>query len=364
MPLSNGLPIPPAPGDWLELPAWARERDPYRGVPLLTTSKASSRAVRDSSSMGSLVTGGLGKQSATKQNHSCGCDPRLLQLRGCSVRDDLQCAWKRRASKSEENQEKRCRNEPPVPMAAPSARPGIEIDPHTLCGRTSLSLPAVERFIRYSEGFVNEEFLAMKRHLSVLRPSDCSGIRLSPSNLHLLAAFLAAAKFDVSDVAGSFQVLQQQEHHIWILPLKNMWKPAFGCPQFLARSGWHSYWFAHGSDDVGLLGVLQYRKMRRSFPDGQYPTTGFFCAATHDIMERSWPILRCWSSSKNQAGVVIVGMAAIEKQHRKVESGGTYAEQQACSHGHVVHNPRQKRWCINPEVAQVMGLAIVQTMPP
>ena len=46
MAFSNGVPIPPAPGDWSHLPVWAREHDPYRGVPVLTTSKASSVAVR------------------------------------------------------------------------------------------------------------------------------------------------------------------------------------------------------------------------------------------------------------------------------------------------------------------------------
>ena len=208
---------------------------------------------------------------------------------------------------------------------------------------------------------MNDDFMAMKAHLDDMLPMEVWGVKLSSSNLHLLTSFLAAARFKTSEVATNFQILHHQEHRVWIVPLMNMWKPAFGCPQLLARSGWHSYLFAHGSDDVGPLGVLEYRKMRRSFPDEQYPTTGFFCAATNDVGDGVWPILRCWASCKNQAGVVVVGLAATEKPHRKVESGGVYAEQQECSRGHVVHNPRNKRWCINPEVAQVVGLAVVQT---
>ena len=153
----------------------------------------------------------------------------------------------------------------------------------TLSGRTKLSLPAVERFIRYSEGFVNDDFMAMKDHLDNMLPMEVLGVRLSRNNLHLLTSFLAAARFKTSEVSTNFQILHHQEHRVWIVPLMNMWKPAFGCPQLLARSGWHSYIFAHGSDDVGLLGVLEYRKMRRSFPDEQYPTTGFYCAAKNDV---------------------------------------------------------------------------------
>ena len=271
--------------------------------------------------------------------------------------------FKRHAEEPDEKRgERRVRKKPPAPMAAPPIRQIAELDPDTLCGRTSLNLPAVERFSGYVEGFVNDEFVAMRKHLGDMTPSDVLGVQLSACNVHLLTSFLAAARINVSDVAANFQVLQQQEHRIWIVPLLNMWSPAYGSPQLLARSGWYAYWFAHGSDDVGLLGILQYRKMRRSFPE-KYPTSGFFCAATHDVHQKVWPILRCWSSSKNQAGVIVVGMAANQKPHRKVETGGTYAEQEECSHGHVVHNSRQKRWCTHPDITQVLGLAVVQKAP-
>ena len=377
MPFSNGMPIPPAPGDWLELPAWARERDPYRGVPMLTTSKASSLAVHQG---GQMASAGVMVTSAEKQHSTIKPKPNApkllqrynvsspVQSHGSGVLMEKRVnyaepegVFKRHAEEPDEKQgERRGRKRPPAPMAAPPVRQIAEMDPDTLRGRTSLNLPALERFSRYVEGFVNDEFVAMRKHLAAMAPLDVLGVQLSASNVHLLSSFLAAARIHVSDVAENFQVLHQEERRIWIVPLLNMWSPAHGSPQLLARSGWYPYWFAHGSDDVGLLGILQYRKMRRSLPEEKYPTSGFFCAATHDVHEKVWPILRCWSSSKNQAGVVVVGMAANQKPHRKVETGGTFAEQEECSRGHVVHNSRQKRWCIHPDITQVLGLAVVQ----
>ena len=53
MPVYGGLPLPPVPGDWAALPECAREADPYRACPLLTTSKAAAGAALREQCVGS-----------------------------------------------------------------------------------------------------------------------------------------------------------------------------------------------------------------------------------------------------------------------------------------------------------------------
>ena len=203
----------------------------------------------------------------------------------------------------------------------------------------------------------------MKKHLEAMSPMEDLGMKLSAKNVCLLTSFLAAAKFSVSDVATNFQVLNHRDHRVWIVPLKNMWKPPFGCPEFLAQRGWRSHLFAHGSDESGILHVLQCRKMRRcSASDEEDRKVGFFlCEATSDVGEGMWAILRCWSSKQNQAGVVIVGTAVNREIRQARKSGQTRDERQECLRADVVCDLQNRRWCVNPEVACVAGLAVVQS---
>ena len=196
-----------------------------------------------------------------------------------------------------------------------------------------------------------------------MRPTNIAETWLTVENARRLTSFLAAAGVPVSDVGSKYETLQLHEHRIWILPLLHMWTPAFGRPQHMVSRRMFTYYFAHGTDDIGLLGILQLRKMRRSFPEENYPAVGFFCAATNDASEHTWTIMKCWLSSKNEAGVVVVGVAASVEPHRKVQAGGVLAEQEACAVAKVAHNVRKKQWCIHPDVSQVIGLAIVQRAP-
>ena len=265
------------------------------------------------------------------------------------------------AEKSSGLPAKKIRTKPPPPIAAPPAKPILECDPDTVTGRAMLVASSVKRLATYAEGSFDKDFLAVWNHICMMKTSTTAGSELLEGHQVRLASFLAAAGVATSNVGTQFETMQLQEHKIWFLPLLHMWTPACGCPKALIGSRMHTFFFAHGTDDVGMLGILAHQKMRRSFPSEGYPTCGFFCLATNDFNERMWPIVKCWFSAKNEAGVLVVGMAATDGPHRKVESGGVLAAQEACARAKVAHCTRRKDWCIHPDAAQVLGLAVVQS---
>ena len=119
---------------------------------MLITSKASSVAVLHDRHSHAVVSELVESQSAAKPKPSCA--PKLLRrhtaLAPAHRSDNIGAAVGVRMHGSG-------RTKPPAPMAATPTKQHAGMDPDTLSGRTKLSLPAVERFIRYSEGFVNED---------------------------------------------------------------------------------------------------------------------------------------------------------------------------------------------------------------
>ena len=184
-----------------------------------------------------------------------------------------------------------------------------------------IAASALQCFVRYSEGFYDDTFLAMWNHVRALQCSKCCECVISTENQMRLASFLAAAKVRTANVGMMFETMQLQEHRVWVLPLLKMWMPASGSPKSLIASRMCTF-FAHATDDAGLLGILQYQKMRKSFSTENFPTHGFSCVATNDLQEQVSTIVKCWVSSKNMAGVVVVGMAVTDEPHRKVKPVG------------------------------------------
>ena len=384
MPLYDGLPLPPVPGDWALLPEWARVADPYRACPVLTTSKAAG-VVAQSECRGSLSRSAP-MQMCPRPKPSCAPALHLPfsafgrppgQSASNTATDESQVdrnfagdVWKEvgdcKAScslLSDLQTSKRMRTKPPPPLAAPPAKPVGQCDPDTTSGRTLMAASALQGFVKYSEGSYDNGFLAMWNHVRAVQSSKCSECVISNENQMRLASFLAAARVRTTSVGMAFETMQLHEHRVWVLPLLKMWMPASGSPKSLVASRMYTYFFAHATDDAGLLGILQYQKMRKSFSSEDFPTHCSSCVATNDIKERVSTIVKCWLSSKNVSGVVVVGMAATDEPHRKVESGGVFAGQQACARAKVVHIPRGKQWCIHPDASQILGLAVVQTAP-
>ena len=103
--------------------------------------------------------------------------------------------------------------------------------------------------------------------------------------------------------------------------------------------------------------------MLKSLPDTDSKTYGFFAGATpnYDTLdERLRVIISRWESGKNEAGIIVAGTAATCKAQAKVSAGGTWVEQAKCKSNDVVHNSKERRWCIKPKVSQITDLIICE----
>ena len=121
----------------------------------------------------------------------------------------------------------------------------------------------------------------------------------------------------------------------------------------------------HGTATQGTIGILEAKQVLKSLPSENDPTYGFFCGATNDYTSQDSKlrvIVARWESSKNESGILLAGTAVTSKPQAKVQSGGTWVEQQKCKSNDVAHNQKERRWCIKPKVSQITMLVICEAI--
>ena len=107
------------------------------------------------------------------------------------------------------------------------------------------------------------------------------------------------------------------------------------------------------------------RRMLKTLPDSDSRTYRFFARATSnfDSLDDNLRVLISrWESSKNESGVIVAGTAASTKPQAKVYAGGTWEEQPKCKSNDVVHNSKERRWCIKPKITQITDLVLCEDL--
>ena len=228
---------------------------------------------------------------------------------------------------------------------------------HTAQGRKAFVDEESQRFQLLDTS--SPEVQAIRRHLKHVTDDDVMS-QIQEDNLNLLCKVLACTSLqgNVHYPLG-IKMDKFDNYQIFQLPMLAMRGPS--CPE--SSVGLQRYVWCHGTTTQGIIGILKARQVLKSLPSPDAPTYGFFAAGTNDATS-NYEQLRItvarWESSKNDAGLLVLGTAASTRTQAKVHAGGTYEEQRKCKTNDVAHNPKERRWCFKPKISQITALCFCQ----
>jgi hypothetical protein len=121
----------------------------------------------------------------------------------------------------------------------------------------------------------------------------------------------------------------------------------------------HEYTGFHGTDCIGLCGVLQLRKLRALDPPRGWGLLFFRAGPAGRAPQQATHLRQVWSSSFGEQGLAVEGRY-IGKYHEAIRYGGHAAEAEASSRGLVTRYGDRKgvRWTMPCQYTTVMAMYI------
>jgi hypothetical protein len=228
---------------------------------------------------------------------------------------------------------------------------------HTVEGRRAFVHEENLKFQRLTDSC--PEVRTVRAHIEQITKDEVMRA-ITTDNLNLLCKILACTTMQGNvHYPMSIKMDTFDNYQVFQLPILAM--RGASCPE--SSVGLQRYMWCHGTTTQGIIGILKARQVLKSLPSPEAPTYGFFAAGTNDATSK-YEQLRItvarWESSKNDAGLLVLGTAASTRTQAKVHAGGTYEEQRKCKTNDVAHNPKERRWCIKPKISQITALCFCQ----
>jgi hypothetical protein len=151
--------------------------------------------------------------------------------------------------------------------------------------------------------------------------------------------------------------INHEECRLWRIPVVGVRGPAMRREAVDS----YNYLWAHATTEGGLVGILKDKMVQKSRSSEEEPTSGFFCKACEDSEYGAEQIvINRAAADKNRAGIIVQGTVSIDNMHKRLDCGGTAAEQKACEKHGVSHMASARRWCVREDLAQITSFWIVQ----
>ena len=195
-----------------------------------------------------------------------------------------------------------------------------------------------------------------------------------------LARMMVASEFPLAKCVQSVLHTPHEYYNVWTFELTNM--PG-GDANSIGRAGDNQYQWYHATTYEGLLGILKtglvlptcletlfnpkdIKEEKLPWQPQGFFSTGLMISGypTTDKENHLKKLIDRYLSGKCQHGIVVTG--AVWGTHKKIESGGTWAEQQSVRHHLITHNPSAKRWCFHSATTPIHAIHLIHqhTEPP